>query len=389
MKKIVSLLVVLLLAVTCFTACSSTADTAASASADTSSESSAPAESSAASEDTAAESSAPAESAAADDSSDASTSSGAGSAADKDNSELTIVMVAKHEGITWFDDMRIGVDQFAEDTGVNAYQIAPEGGDPAKQNQMVEDLIAQGVDAICVVPNDTQAMIPVLDKAREAGIVVVSHEAPDLLDHVDYDMEAIDNLAHGTNFGIELAEAMGGEGKFASMVGMLTMTPHMEWWEGCVNYLKENHPDMECISTEPEEDVNDNQVAYDKALEILKANPDVKGFTDSAASGAGIAQALQERGRDDIALVSTAVPSQAGSYVEDGYMYAGMCWRPADAGWVTCDIALKVLKGEPIENGMAFDRPGYEEVEVMGNAIVANAPIIFKKDNLHDPEVYF
>lgn len=390
MKKIVSLLVVLVLAVTCFTACSTSAPAEeSSAPAESSAaESSAPAESAAASDDSAA-SEAPAESEAASDDSTASASSGAGSAKDKANEDLTIVMVAKHEGITWFDDMRIGVNQFAEDTGVNAYQIAPEGGDPAKQNQMVEDLIAQGVDAICVVPNDTQAMIPVLDKAREAGIVVISHEAPDLLDHVDYDMEAIDNLAHGTNFGIELAEAMGGEGKYASMVGMLTMTPHMEWWEGCVNYLKENHPDMECISAEPEEDVNDNQVAYDKALEILKANPDVKGFTDSAASGAGIAQALQERGRDDIALVSTAVPSQAGTYVEDGYMDAGLCWRPADAGWVTCDIALKVLKGEPIENGMGFDRPGYEEVEVMGNAIVANAPIIFKKDNLHDEEVYF
>ena len=109
---------------------------------------------------------------------------------DKENKDITSVMVAKHEGISWFDDMRIGVDQFAADTGVNAYQIAPEGGDPAKQLQMVEDLITQGVDAICVVPNDAKSMAPTLQKARDAGIVVIGHEAPDILDSVDYDLSA-------------------------------------------------------------------------------------------------------------------------------------------------------------------------------------------------------
>ena len=83
--------------------------------------------------------------------------------------DYEIVMVAKHEGISWFDDMRTGVEEFGKDYGVKAYQIAPEGGDPAKQVQMVEDLIAKGVDAILVVPNDPTSMEPVLKKAKEAG----------------------------------------------------------------------------------------------------------------------------------------------------------------------------------------------------------------------------
>ncbi len=367
MKKVVSLIVVVLMAVALFAGCTQ---------APAASESAAPAASASADAPAASES-APAESAA------------AGAKTDKENKDITIVMVAKHEGITWFDDMRIGVDQFAKDTGVNAYQIAPEGGDPAKQLQMVEDLIAQGVDAICVVPNDAQSMIPALDKAREAGIVVISHEGPDILEHVDYDLEAIDNAEQGKLFGENLAKQMDGKGKFASFVGMLTMVPHMEWWQGAVDYLAENYPEIECITPEPYEDKNDNQIAYDKALEVLKATPDIKGFTDSAASGAGIAQALQERGRQDIALVSTAVPSQAGAYIEDGSMDVGLCWRPADAGYITCDIALKVLKGEEIKDGMSFDKAGYEKVAVNGNAMVANAPIVFTKDNLHDEAVYF
>lgn len=352
MKKIISLVIVVMMAAVVFTACAPAAPAASESAAPASSEAAAPA------------------------------SSEAAAPAAKDNSEYTIVMVAKHEGISWFDDMRIGIEEFAKDTGVNAYQIAPEGGDPAKQVQMVEDLIAQGVDAICVVPNDTKSMAPVLQKARDAGIVVIGHEAPDILDSVDYDLEAFPNEEQGIRFGENLAKAMNGEGKYASFVGMLTMTPHMVWWENCVKYCQENYPKMECITPEPIEDKNDNQLAYDKALEVLKSNPDVKGFTDSAASGAGIAQALKDKQRKDIALVSTAVPSMSGAYIKDGYMYAGLAWRPADAGYVSCEIALKVLKGEEIKAGLSFSKDGYKDIRMDGNLLFGDAALIFTKDNI-------
>lgn len=316
-------------------------------------------------------------------------SSGAGSCKDKDNKDITIVMCAKHEGISWFDDMRIGIKQFATDTGVNAYQIAPEGGDPAKQLQMVEDLITQGVNAICCVPNDAKSMAPTLQKARDAGIVVIGHEAPDITDSVDYDLAAFTNASHGQRFGENLVKYMNKEGKFASLVGMLTMVPHMEWWQGCVDYVKKNAPDMQCIVDQPYEDKNDNQVAYDKGIEVMKATPDIKGFTDSAASGAGIAQALQERNRNDIALVSTAVPSQAGEYIKAGWMDAGLAWRPADAGYVTCEIALKVLKGEPITTGMDFGKDGYNSVKLEGNEIFGEAPLVFTAENIDQPQFKF
>lgn len=304
--------------------------------------------------------------------------------------EYTIVMVAKHEGITWFDDMRIGVDAFGEEyENVNAYQIAPEGGDPAKQVQMVEDLIAQGVDAILVVPNDAQSMAPVLQKAREAGIIVIAHEASDITDSVDYDMEAFINENHGVTFAENLAELMGGEGQYVSFVGALTMTTHMQWFNSMKEHLDANYPDIEFVIEEPFEDKNDNKIAYDKTIEILKAYPDIKGITDCAASGAGIAQALQDKNRNDIALVSTAVPSQAYTYVQDGFLDVGLCWRPADAGYVTCLMAYNLLTGVALEDGMSLEKPGYETVTVDGNVIFGNAPLVFTAENLDSPECDF
>ena len=137
---------------------------------------------------------------------------------EKDISEYTVVMIVKQSD-SWFDDMEVGVNQLAADTGLNCYVLFPESGDAALQISLMEDLISQGVDAICVVPNDPEALIPTITKAREAGIVVVSHEAPGIADSVDLDVEAFVNEEFGKLMGEAVAQAAGGEGQYAGFVG--------------------------------------------------------------------------------------------------------------------------------------------------------------------------
>ncbi len=299
--------------------------------------------------------------------------------------EFTIALCAKTEGIAWFDDMRTGVDEFSADhDDVYAYEINPEGSDAAKQNAMLEDLISQGVDAICCVPVDAQAVAATLQKARDQGIVVVTHEASDILDSVDYDLEAFDNDYFGTLYGQYLAEALGGEGEYYGVVGGLGMTTHMQWFNSCVKYLEENYPDMTLVNPDgiPGEDDNNEQTAYDLAVQAIAAYPNLKGFVDTAASSNGIALALEELGRTDIKLVALAMPSQGGAYIESGTQYVGLCWRPADAGYTACELAYKILKGEEINSETTFSKEGYETVTVEGNLVTGNAPLVFTAENV-------
>lgn len=298
-----------------------------------------------------------------------------------------IVMVAKHEGISWFDDMRTGVEAFGKDhPDVTAYQIAPEGGDPAKQVQMVEDLIAKGVDAILVVPNDPKSMIPVLKKAKEAGIVVISHEAEELAGIVDYDMEAFRNEDFGVLMFETLAREMNYEGDYVGMVGALTMQTHMQWYEAGRKYVEEKYPKMRFVLKEPAEDFNTEQIAYQKAKELLRAYPNIKGmFGCSVSSTIMQAQAVEELGlKDKIAVVGLSLPSTGKAYLESGALRQGQCWRPADAGYVCAMIAYKILKGEPIESGMNLGRPGYENVTVSNGIVYGNAPLVLTKDNVDE-----
>lgn len=308
-----------------------------------------------------------------------------GRAAFGEDKKYEIVMCAKQEGISWFDDMRVGVELFGKDFGVNAYQIAPESGDPAKQAQMVESLIAKRVDAILVVPNDPQSIKPVLEKARAAGITVVSHEAQSLAGVSNYDVEAFKNEDFGKLMFENLAKAMGGEGKFAGVVGALTMETHMQWFNAGMDFVKANHPKMEFVLSEPLEDNNDEKTALDKVNEVLKKYPDLKGLFGCSVSGTSMAAlAVEKLRRKDIKVVGLGLPSINGIYLEEGYEQEAQCWRPADAGYVSALVALKLLKGEPISAGMDLKRPGYENVKLENDVIYGNATLVLTKENYKD-----
>lgn len=322
--------------------------------------------------------------AAATDTADAQDSEAEATDKGADPSDYKVVMVVKQFD-SWFDDMATGIEQLKKDTGLNVSVQVPETGDAASQISIMEDLIAQDVDAICVVPNDPNALVPTIEKAKEAGIVVVTHEAPGIADSVDLDVEAFVNETFGELFAEKVATAMGGKGKYAGLVGGLTMETHMAWYNAAVSYLEENYPDMENVSAEPYEDGNSVEGAHDKALEILKAYPDIAGFFDCSAQGGGICEALQENDLGGkVKVVSLALPSMSSTYLKDGSMASGLCWRPADAGYAACYAAYLIASGQGIENGADLKATGYENIELDGNIGYGNAPLEFTADNIDD-----
>ena len=87
-------------------------------------------------------------------------------------------VVVKIGGIPWFNAMEAGIKEQGAKLGVDAFMIGPTSADPALQVRAIEDLIAQGVKVIGVVPNDAKVLEPVLAKAKAAGIIVITHESP-------------------------------------------------------------------------------------------------------------------------------------------------------------------------------------------------------------------
>ncbi|MEF9974498.1 MAG: substrate-binding domain-containing protein [Clostridia bacterium] len=300
----------------------------------------------------------------------------------KDITQYTVAMVVKQSD-PWFDDMQLGIDKLKEDTGMNVYTLTPESGDPALQISIMEDLISQGVDAICIVPNDPQSLIPTIEKARAAGIIVVTHEAPGIASSVDLDVEAFVNADFGKLMGEAVVKATGGEGEFAGFVGGLTMETHMAWYNAATQYIAENSQ-MTNVSPEPYEDNNSIEGAYDKTVELLKAYPKLTAIFDCSAHGGGIAQAIKDKGREDIKVISLAIPSMSATYLKDGSMVHGQAWRPADAGYATCYAAYLLASGAGVATGASLNVTGYESVTVDQGVAYGNAPLIFTAENVDE-----
>ena len=277
----------------------------------------------------------------------------------------SIVTVVKVTGENWFIRMNEGVDAYGKDNpGVDASQIGPAKADAAQQTRIIEDLVAKNVSAIAVVPMDPSALEGVLRRASQRGIKVITHEGDSLV-NTDVDIEAFDNKAFGARINEKLAECMGKSGKWSSFVGSLGSLTHNQWVDAGAENAKQ-YPEMELVA-EKNESFNDANRAYEKAKEILRKYPDIKGFQGSSAIDViGIGRAVEEAGlQDKTCVYGLGLPKDTGPYLESGAVDQIFFWDPKDAGYVMNKVSDLVLKGEEIKDGMDLGVPGYEKMTVI------------------------
>ena len=295
--------------------------------------------------------------------------------------DLTFVTVVKIAGINWFNRMEEGVLAWGAETGVNATLVGPAEADAAQQIPIIEDLIAQGVDALCIVPMDPTQLDPVLKKAMDAGITVITHEASSQ-QSMDFDIEAFDNFAFGAGLMDRLAAEMGEEGEYAVFVGSLGSETHNQWVDGGIARQQEAYPNLTMVG-DKNESFDDAEIAYQKAKEILAAYPNIKGFQGSASTDvAGIGRAVEEAGlQDEVAVVGTSLPSIAGDLLYSGAIDAIGFWDPAVAGAACNQIALNMKRGEEVGVGVDLGIDGYNALIGEGNVLYGNAAVYVDDTN--------
>jgi simple sugar transport system substrate-binding protein len=276
--------------------------------------------------------------------------------------EPEIAVVVKIGGIPWFTAMEKGIKEAGKEQNVKAYMVGPTTADPAQQVRAVEDLIAKKVSAIGVVPNDAKALEPVFERAKAAGIPVITHESPDQKGNV-WDIEMIDNKEFGERHMKDFAKYMGEEGEYIVYVGSLTVPLHNAWADAAIAYQKEHYPKMKLVADRygVAESVDDS---YKTALDAMLAHPNLKGILTFGSQGPiGAGRAIKERGKtDQIVLVGACSPTQGKKLVKDGIIKVGYIWSPPEAGKAIVTVAKMVLDGKEITDGMEI--PGLGKVSV-------------------------
>jgi simple sugar transport system substrate-binding protein len=293
--------------------------------------------------------------------------------------EYEIVYVAKLIGIPWFQVTEEGILEASKKYGVKGSLVGPPDPDPAQQARMVEDLVAKGVDAICVAPNDAESLEPVFQKAKEKGIIVLTHESEKSKNN-DYDIEMVDNKRFGEHHMEMLVEFIGEEGGYAVMVGGLTVPTHNVWADYAVEFQEKNYPKLYQV-TDRIPCTESVELSHDRTLELIKAYPDLKGVVPIGSLGPiGAAQAVREKGLEDkIAVVGTALPSHAAPYLKDGSMKHGILYSPKDAGITVIEVAKWLLDGNDIND--LNEIPGVGAITLNGKIIVVDGMIDITAEN--------
>lgn len=378
MKKTLVLIVCAVFAITMALTGCSTASTS-----DTTAESSAPAESSAAessapAESAAAESSAPAESAAADD-----TASDTTAASDSD---ITVVVMPKLIGIPYFNASETGAKKCAEDYGFNLIYTGPTEADATQQVKMIEDFIAQGVDAIAIAPNDPAGITPTLKKATDAGIAVIDWDTAAEKDAVLYSVHQIDDQEYGESVWGAVLEGMGDATDYAILTGGLEAANLNGWIDYGEAYKEENYPDK--VLVQDKIPTNESQQeAYSKTLDLMKAYPDVKGIICmSTPTVPGAGQALQELGlQNELTVIGSGMPNDSAPYLKDGSVTASYLWDVENLGYLAAYVAYMCATDQPLEDNLtidAFDSP--IQIKEDGKTVILGAPLIITGENVDD-----
>ncbi|SDY11306.1 rhamnose transport system substrate-binding protein [Evansella caseinilytica] len=299
--------------------------------------------------------------------------------------ELTIAVVPKLVGIPYFNASEAGAIKAGEELGVNVIYTGPTEADASQQVSVIEDLISRGVDVIAVAPNDSDSLTPVLERAREEGILVMDWDTPADPNVVDLSVNQIDDFEFGEAMIDKLVASMGTEaGEIALLTGGLSAANLNTWLDAVEEVVADKYPDLTII----QERIATNerqQEAYQITLDLLRANPELKGILAvSTPAPLGAAQAVQERDlQDSVSVVGSALPTDSGPFLEDGSLDAAILWNPEHLGYLTVYLAKELAAGNMPQNGDVIAGE-IGPISVDGKKVIMGPPTNFVADNYQD-----
>ncbi len=218
--------------------------------------------------------------------------------------------------------------------------------DPVKQISQIEDMVAQGVDAIFLNPVDWQAVAPGLLAAHEAGIPIINVDAAVYDEQYVACIVASDNLAAGLVCAEDMLKRLPKGGK-AVILGHPTTKTGID---RIANFKKtiEAHPEF----TIAQEDSSEGQleIAMPKMENIIQAVPDmavVMCVNDPTALGT--IQALRAANMKGVLVYGVDGSPDAKKMIKEGLMTGTAAQSPINIGKIGVEMAYKVLAGEKVE----------------------------------------
>ena len=297
---------------------------------------------------------------------------------------MRIALVVKALGIGFFEAAAEGAQEAADELGgVEIIYTGPTDTTAEGQIEGINSLIAQGVDAIAVSANDTDALVPTLKKAMQRGITVISWDSGVADEGRQMHLNPSSNALIG-NMIIKLAAAHLPDGGDVAVLSATTTSTNQNIWIEEMTKVMGNYPGINVVSTVYGDDLADK--SYREATGLMQSFPDLDAIIAPTSVGiVAAAQAVVDAGKvGEVNVTGLGLPSEMAGAIESGASQSFAIWNPIDLGYSAAMIAHALASGAATaEPGaeISIGRVGTITLDESNSAAMAD-PFIYDASNI-------
>lgn len=288
----------------------------------------------------------------------------------KESGSKKIQILVSPKGLvhSFWTTVKAGAETAAKENNVEIIWKGPsQETDIATQISIIEDYINKNVDAIVIAACDAKALIPVLKKAADKKIPIITIDSG-----IDSDLAlsfiATDNVEAAKKGAQKLAEMLNNAGDVALIPfvpGAATSNMREQGFKEGISAF----PNIKLVATQ----YSQSEVATGMAVteDILTSQPNLKGiFAANEAGAIGAAQAIKSKNKTGkVKLVGFDAAENEINELKAGIIDALIVQDPYKMGYTGVKFAVDALNGKQIPKR------------------VDTGVYIITKDNINSPEI--
>ena len=259
-----------------------------------------------------------------------------------------VAMIALGYGHQFWQAVRQGAENAAEEFGVRITFEGPEEETMVdKQLDMLNTALSNNPAAIALAAIDVEAVTPILKDAKPKGIRVVGFDSgcgDEAESHC-----STDNLQAAALAAENAARLLEGKGKIGIVGHSQTVIDAVQRVDGFVEKIKNEYPDIEIVDIQYGD--GDHLKSAEVTKGMLQAHPDIDLiYTSNEGACVGAYNGLKEAGKlNEVILVGFDSSAAMKEAIRNGEIAGAITQDPVGMGYKTVEAAVKLIKGEKVE----------------------------------------
>lgn len=299
--------------------------------------------------------------------------------------DMKIALLVKSLGNGFFEAANKGAEEAAKELGgVEIIYTGPTTTTAEGQIEVINSLIAQGVDAIAISANDPDAVVPALKKAQQRGIKVISWDSGVAPEGRLMHLNPSSNPLIG-NMIIKLAADNLPEGGDVAVLSATATSTNQNTWIAEMNKVLGNYKGINVVATVYGDDLADK--SYRETQGLIQSHPNLKAIIAPTSVGiVAAAQAVTDAGKiGQINVTGLGLPSEMAGHVKSGASKSFAIWNPIDLGYSATMIAYDLIGGAEAKPGaeLKMGRMGTVKLDDNNEGAMAD-PFVYDAKNVEE-----